>query len=296
LFLDSGAFSAYTQGVQVSIDDYIEFIKEHEGLIAAYANLDVINDPQATLRNQKRMEKAGLHPIPCYHLGEPVKFLKEYVSKYDYIAMGGMVRKATSDGLKVSDSSRPLDRLFTKYICDKDGMPKVKVHGFGLTTLKLMLRYPWYSVDSTSWVVASRMGQIYVPRFRKGNWVYNETAWVITISSSAGRKRKGSSRQHFVYMTEHEQEQLLAYLKSKGMMMGKSEFHKEGKGYKLKADEQWVGKAVDGKRVVERRLVDGVSNCYWLRDEINILFFKDLENQMPAWPWPFKASTTGFKL
>ena len=38
-----------------------------------------------------------------------------------------------------------LDRIFSTYICDDKGFPKVKTHGFGLTT-SLMIRYPWYSV------------------------------------------------------------------------------------------------------------------------------------------------------
>ena len=33
LFLDSGAFSAWTQKVEINIQDYIEFIKEHEKLL-----------------------------------------------------------------------------------------------------------------------------------------------------------------------------------------------------------------------------------------------------------------------
>lgn len=32
----------------------------------------------------------------------------------------------------------------------------------------------------------------------------------------------------------------------------------------------------------------GVSNKYQLRDEMNILYFIDLEKSMPAWPWTFK--------
>jgi hypothetical protein len=40
----------------------------------------------------------------------------------------------------------------------------LKVHGFGLTVLSLMKRYPWFSVDSTSWVLTGRFGAIYVTR------------------------------------------------------------------------------------------------------------------------------------
>ena len=53
LFLDSGAFSAETQGAKIDIQEYIDFIKEHQDVIEVYANLDVIGDPVSTWKNQK---------------------------------------------------------------------------------------------------------------------------------------------------------------------------------------------------------------------------------------------------
>src|SRR3990167_8063836 len=48
-FLDSGAFTAFTQGTNINIDDYIEVIKELN--IPYYAALDVIGDYKATEKN-----------------------------------------------------------------------------------------------------------------------------------------------------------------------------------------------------------------------------------------------------
>ena len=76
LFLDSGAFSAWSQGKEINIEDYIQFIKEHKDVIDVYANLDVIGDAEATWRNQLRMEKAGLNPLPVFHYGEDISWLK----------------------------------------------------------------------------------------------------------------------------------------------------------------------------------------------------------------------------
>ena len=53
LFLDSGAYSAWSKGVTIDIDEYISFIKKNIKYITVYANLDVIGDPEATYRNQK---------------------------------------------------------------------------------------------------------------------------------------------------------------------------------------------------------------------------------------------------
>ena len=45
LFLDSGAFSAWSQKIEINIQDYISFIKEHEDVIDIYANLDELGMP-----------------------------------------------------------------------------------------------------------------------------------------------------------------------------------------------------------------------------------------------------------
>ena len=129
LFLDSGAFSAWTQGVEIDIQEYIEFIKKHKDIIEVYANLDIISRgdtsaakkeaAQKTLKNQIIMEKAGLAPLPVFHVGEPLKYLKYYMSNYEYIALGGMV------GKQKSTLSPWLDNCFGQFICDKKGNPKV---------------------------------------------------------------------------------------------------------------------------------------------------------------------------
>jgi len=62
IFLDSGAFSAYTQKAVIKLDDYIAFIKKYAKYITVYANLDVIGDAEATLKNQKLMERQGSSP------------------------------------------------------------------------------------------------------------------------------------------------------------------------------------------------------------------------------------------
>ena len=51
-----------------------------------------------------------------------------------------------------------LDRIFSKYILDGSGKPKLKVHAFGITAIDIMKRYPWYSVDSSSWIQAAAFG------------------------------------------------------------------------------------------------------------------------------------------
>lgn len=284
LFLDSGAFSAWSQGKEIDIYEYIDFIKEHINVIDVYANLDVIGDPEATWKNQMIMEKAGLKPLPVFHYGEDEKWLKRMLTKdYDYISLGGMVPISTSDLIHW------LDYVYKTYLCDDKGMPIVKVHGFGLTSLRLMVRYPWFSVDSTSWVLTGRMGSIYIPKYRNGKWVYDEDSWKICVSNrSPGTKEAG---KHITTMSKIEKEILLNYIYEKGYKLGYSEFKQEKQTYQLKDNERWAEKKPTDKtqkREVEVMVEEGVSNKYQLRDEMNIIYFLDLEKSMPEWPWPFK--------
>ncbi len=283
LFLDSGAFSAFTQNIEIDIQKYIAFIKKYEKCISVYANLDVIGDAKATWKNQMIMENAGLHPLPVFHTSrEDPKWLLRYLKRgYDYIALGGMAGGATRGQL-----TRLLDPLFSKYLCGPDGMPIIKVHGFGLTSLKLMLRYPWYSVDSTSWVITGRMGSVYVPRSRDGKYIYDEGSWKICVSERSPSKKDAG--QHLSNLPPKVQEVILNYLKHKGFTLGKSEFRWEDYDYELRENERWFGKAKDEKREVELIVESGLCNRYQLRDELNIIYFLDLEKSMPEWPWPFK--------
>jgi len=159
-----------------------------------------------------------------------------------------------------------------------------------------MLRYPWYSVDSTSWVITGRLGSIYIPRFRSGEWIYDEQSWKIAVSNrSPGIKEAG---QHISTLSKKEREILLNYIHNKGYVLGKSEYKKEDQDYELKENEKWAEKKPADKKVkreVEIILEPGISNKYQLRDEMNIIYFLDLEKSMPEWPWAFKTNTTTAK-
>ena len=288
LFLDSGAFSAWSQGQEIDIYKYIDFIKENESVITLYSNLDVIGSSEGTWKNQMIMENAGIKPVPVFHYGENIKWLKRILARgYDYISLGGMVPISTKELIPW------LDMLWSNYLTDEKGFPIVKVHGFGLTSLVLMLRYPWYSVDSTSWVVTGRMGSIYIPRYKSGKWIYDENSWKIAVSNKSPNKKEAG--QHYDTMSPINQRLIIDYLNDKGYKLGKSSFRKESQDYVLKDDEKWSEKKPILKtdlREVETIIEEGVSNKYQLRDEVNIIYFLDLEKSIQKWPWAFKKVKT----
>lgn len=163
VFLDSGAFSAFSMGVEVDLPKYCDYIHRNLDIIEHVDGqplasvLDAIGDADGTWRNQMAMEARGVRPLPCFHYGEPIEVLEYYIANYSYITIGGMVPISTPQ-LKLW-----LDRLWADYLTDDQGRPLVKVHGFGLTSLPLMMRYPWYSVDSSTWVQWAANGMVLVP-------------------------------------------------------------------------------------------------------------------------------------
>lgn len=307
LFLDSGAFSAWTQNTQINLDDYIQFCLENLDFVTAIANLDVIPGRPYQQRTQEdidtsaargwenyqRMLKAGIPKdklVHIFHQGEDMKWLKRMVKEIPYIGLSPANDSVTSQKVMWLDSCM-------EYVLDTEGFPLVKFHGFAVTSLQLMLRYPWYSVDSTSWVITGRLGSIYVPRYRQGEWIYDENSWKIAVSNRSPANKEAG--KHLTTMTPREQALVVDYLASKGYKLGKSSFRKESQTYVLLENEKWAEKKPKDKtslREVETIEEEGVSNRYQLRDEVNILYFLDLEKSLPAWPWPFKIKRSGFQL
>jgi hypothetical protein len=203
IFLDSGAYTAYTLGKEVDLKAYVKYIQHNWDLIRVEDGipmasvLDGIGDPLQTWRNQLAMEELGFKPLPCFHAGEDERYLEWYVANYQYITLGGLVGSSTQS-LMVW-----LDRVWDRYLVDGAGRPKVKVHGFGITSIPLMERYPWHSCDSSSWIQSAAFGTIVHPKHGS-----------LTVSAkSPSIHDKG---QHITTLTPIEQDYVLKLLETEG--------------------------------------------------------------------------------
>ena len=158
LFLDSGAYSALTQKREIDIEAYARYINETAGTWDHVASLDFIPPPEVhpdfaaekSYRNLRRLEALGCRGlIPVFHCGESLRYLERYAAEHEYIGLGRGV--ARGPALKSA-----LDWCWS-HLTDADGRPRVKVHGFGMSSYWLVARYPWYSLDSQSWLDESWM-------------------------------------------------------------------------------------------------------------------------------------------
>jgi len=150
LFYDSGAFSAFTKGVPIKVEEYAEWLHRWKHFAITYANLDVIKDWRGTVNNLKRLQDLGLNPLPVYHGGSPTEILEELCEQYNYIAVGGI----TGARPRSNDLMRNLSAIFRQI----NG--RVSVHGFGALDMKMQKSFQWYSADSTTWLNGHRYGKI----------------------------------------------------------------------------------------------------------------------------------------
>lgn len=171
MIMDSGAYSAWKSGAKIDFKDYAGFLLDHASLLFAYINLDTIPGSatrrpdsreveaaaKASYANQQRLKGMGLHPMPVFHQGESWKWLERMVDEEEpYVGI------ATLKNLTSGEHQVWLDQVFN-LITNRKGDPVIKTHGLGITNVNFMVRYPWYSVDSSTWQIIAGGGSIIVP-------------------------------------------------------------------------------------------------------------------------------------
>ena len=278
-FIETEQYKEYRQ-------KYCDYLIKHKSKFAVYANLDIINNAEATWENQKWFESKGLHPIPVFHFGSDIKWLEKYIKKgHKYIAIGGLIPNS------FSVLKEPLDQLWLNYLTDDKGFPIIKVHGFAVTSPRLVHRYPWYSVDSTSWVKFGMYGSIIIPKQKQGKHDYKQAPIVIFVSLRSPKMNEEG--KHISTLSQYERKQVEKYINSKGFVLGKSEITKEPLGFKCQKNETIVKKEKTYIKV-ERVLIKGVSNDNVMRDTLNAIYYQDLSNSVPKWPWSLRIKKGGF--
>lgn len=156
LFMDSGAFSAHTRGIRIDLRDYYALIEHFRP--TRYAALDVIGNPEATRRNLRQMEEDGFHPVPVFTRGAPLSDLEDLLERgYTDIAIGNLVGRQSRE--HKASVLRCLADVFATL--SKRDQRDVRIHGFGVTSVELLLRFPFYSVDSSTGMMSGGLGTEY---------------------------------------------------------------------------------------------------------------------------------------
>jgi len=143
-------------------------------------------------------------------------------------------------------------------VCNtNDHLPRVHIHGFAMTSYALMRRYPWWSVDSTSWTKWAAYGIIYVPRIKGRSFDFERNPYPIFVSQESPQiEIKG---RHILTL-------------------------RDSAPNKFKILKKWL-KEIDVPLGSESEW--GILNENSARTVANLRFFERAIDSLPDWPWPF---------
>jgi len=215
LMIDSGAFTAWSQGREVKLEDYLNFIEQNRDVIndQYIVCLDVIRGGRTDkptqkdydeaarlgLENYYKMKERGVKSIPVFHQGENFVWLEKMIQECDYIGVS-----ANND---YSDSVKDKWLYECFYVIKKSKKPDIKTHGFGITSPALLAKYPYTSVDSSAWALTSAFGAILTPYGRI----------LISEGKNSEEKAKRMVDPNFIEnLPEYQRKKIIDYIESFG--------------------------------------------------------------------------------
>lgn len=238
-----------------------------------FVNVDAIKNPDKSWEvHQFFLKEYGIWLKPVVHFGASLKHLHRYLDtgKCDLLGMGGLGHQTS-----IMSYMKWADSIYQVLCPASNGYkPTVRTHGFAMTSHKLICRYPWWSVDSATWVKLAAYGWLLVPRWN-GQWRFDVPPLQINMSRrplDVGRKTKfwwrkhtKSPRQtknrHLDNSPKAAQELAIHWLDVLGIPLGSFD--------------------VDGN-IVEL----GATSTGTALAQANLHYFKSLEESRPKWPYP----------
>lgn len=135
------------------LNEYLDWVKAHKEYIFSVANLDldkIVGYDVVDKWNKKYfepLEKDGIQVVYVAHeitnSKEVVQRLKHYCEKYSYVGINQTWKALTPQ----------VYQMIKRY--------NVRVHGFAWTEFNLLKHYPFFSVDSVTWLGGVRFGTTY---------------------------------------------------------------------------------------------------------------------------------------
>ena len=301
-FLDSGAFSQRaksrvfkkkehksewdyykTDAFKEYRRKYVKFLKKHSSIIDYYANIDAIGNDKLSYENQKWLEKKGLSPVPVVHFDPKrnMSYLQKYIDEgHRFIGLGGMVIRGSQ--LKATE-----DWLDCCFSIAKEH-PDLKFHGFGITKHELLVKYPWFSTDSTTWIKRGAFGEILVPRLINKKFIFCRDnvkgiaklvqPYIFAVSEEHGRIK--SVEQRMLKEGRFKKEALVRVKKSKRSKI--LERVSRGQEKNILTWLEYIG--VDASKLA----TDNTE-----RVKANLRFFYEFAKALPQRPWPLTIFFSG---
>lgn len=238
-----------------------------------FVNVDAIKNPVKSYEiHQFFLKEYGVWLVPVVHYGASLKQTEKYLQdkRCDFLGMGGLGHQTN-----IAAYCKWADMIY-KHICPASNKfkPLVRTHGFAMTAYQLICRYPWWSVDSATWVKAAAYGWLILPPWRDGVWRFDLPYFKVNISRKPmdGRKEKfwWWAKRKTAQQTKNRHldnsplaiiEMVAAWLKQSGIPIGSFDQH---------GNITEVGACSSGTILAQA----------------NMHYFKLLEESRPVWPYP----------
>lgn len=143
LIADSGAFSAWSTGVEINVDKYAQWLRRWGHMFCWSASLDVIGDEYGTLTNWLHLrDRHQLLTVPTVHFGAGPDRIDRYAREgVDLIGLGGMAQSG-----HIPHAFRWLISMFRHA---RDHWPDLRFHLWGISGRKFLDVVPAWSSDSS---------------------------------------------------------------------------------------------------------------------------------------------------
>jgi len=170
LMIDSGAFTIQNTKTPVKLDNYICFCQRLLSKCRCnviFVNLDVIpgksrfrypikeegeKSAKEGWNNYMTMLEAKLPVLHVYHQGEPLEYLERMCQYSNYLGISASSAGNWKQALAWTDT------VFSWLHSNCKSLPRT--HYFGVTKPDVLMGYPFYSVDSSTWMAGNRFGRV----------------------------------------------------------------------------------------------------------------------------------------
>lgn len=149
IMIDSGAYTAYTVGKVIRLDEYAEYLERWKGSWDHAVTLDVIGDPKATRANTHKLHRRGIPVMPVFTRGDTPADFDAMVKESGYVCVGGGVGMPEKVAVKrLAALQRRAEELGGG------------IHALGVGGMNALRRIRPYSADSSNIAGAFRYGYL----------------------------------------------------------------------------------------------------------------------------------------
>lgn len=149
ILIDSGAFTAWSTGKVIKLEEYAEFLQRYSGAWDHAVTLDTIGDPIATRKNTMKLHAMGIPVMPVFTVGDTLTEFDSMIRDAGYVCVGGTV------GMNKEHQTRRLAMLQRRAENLGGG-----IHALGVGATDALVRIKPYSADASNVSGGFRFGTL----------------------------------------------------------------------------------------------------------------------------------------